>query len=194
MEKKSLRINSNGAWGGLTRENMMNYHSHDDPLCQSIISFLNNENAKTVADLGCGAGFYTDKLNSNGIQCFGYDGNLDTYEITKGTCSVLALEQPFRFPELFDWILSLEVGEHIPREYESNFIDNLCSNSSKGIILSWAVENQGGDGHVNCRNNDYIQSLLEAQGYSRDLNSEDKLRNAATRSWFKNTIMVFRKS
>jgi 2-polyprenyl-3-methyl-5-hydroxy-6-metoxy-1,4-benzoquinol methylase len=51
----------------------------------------------------------------------------------------------------FDWILSLEVGEHIPHQLEDVFIGNLVRHAKKGIILSWAVPGQEGHHHVNNR-------------------------------------------
>ena len=61
--------------------------------------------------------------------------------------------------------MSLEVGEHIPKEYEDIFINNLHNNNNKGIILSWAILGQGGFGHVNEQNNDYIKSKMSNLGY-----------------------------
>jgi hypothetical protein len=85
------------------------------------------------------------------------------------------------------------VGEHIPKNSEDTFIHNLHVNNVKGIILSWAIIGQGGDGHVNEQNNEYIKSKICNLGYKNDFETEIKLRNASSLSWFKNTIMVFRK-
>ena len=75
-----------------------------------------------------------------------------------------------------DWILSLEVGEHIPKEFESAFIQNLTRNAKKGIIISWAIKGQGGYGHFNEQNNKYIKNLLYKFGFINDLKTEKKLR------------------
>lgn len=189
----SFSIDSNGIWHGLNKKNVMDHHVHDFNLCNSIIELLTNENPETVGDFGCGLGFYTHQLKKSGINSFGYDGSPNTYELTNGSCSVLELHKPFRFPKPFDWVLCLEVGEHIPKQFESIFIDNLHHNSSKGIILSWAIKGQGGDGHVNCQNNDYVESQFQSLGYALDLDAQTKLRNDAFAPYFKRTIMVFRK-
>ncbi len=90
--------------------------------------------------------------------------------------------------------MSLEVGEHLPKKFEDIFINNLHNNNENGMVLSWALVGQPGDGHINCQNNDYIKSKICKLGYINDIESENKLRNAASRCyWFKNTIMVFRK-
>ena len=45
--------------------------------------------------------------------------------------------------------MSLEVGEHLPKEFEDIFINNLDNNNNYGIVLSWAIKGQGGYGHYN---------------------------------------------
>jgi tryptophanyl-tRNA synthetase len=93
----------------------------------------------------------------------------------------------------FDCVLSLEVGEHIPKEYESVFIDNVCSHTNNLLIISWAVVGQGGDGHINCQNNEYVINQIESRGLLYNPLKSKELRESATIGWFKNTIMVFYK-
>ncbi len=85
------------------------------------------------------------------------------------------------------------MGEHLPVQYETVFIENLHRNNTKGIVLSWAIEGQGGHGHVNERNNEYVRGRFEALGYTSDPVAEFYLRQHAALGWFKNTIMVFRR-
>ena len=107
--------------------------------------------------------------------------------------SVLDLSKPHKFDEPYDWIMSLEVGEHLPKEFEDVFIENLHNNNKKGIVLSWAIIGQGGRGHINEQNNDYIKEKIMKLGYTNDVEAEQKMRAAASLGWFKNTLMVFRK-
>lgn len=123
------------------------------------------------------------------ISC--YDGNPETQELSEGRCAIVDLSKPIDFCQ-FDWTLSLEVGEHIPKEFEDIFINNILG-SKYGIILSWAVEGQGGTSHVNTRNNSYIRDKIVQKGYNSDFEAEKTLRAASTFDWFKNTLMVFRK-
>lgn len=114
--------------------------------------------------------------------------------MTKGLCGVQDLSVPFYLGNTFDWVLSLEVGEHLPHQYETVFIENLMKHAEKGVILSWAVKGQGGAGHFNEQNNDYIKAKFAKYGYRNDVEAETKLRDKASVGWFKNTIMVFRKN
>ena len=106
---------------------------------------------------------------------------------------MLDLAVPVDLGKQYDWVLSLEVGEHIPKEYEAEFIANLDRHAREGVILSWAVKGQGGHGHVNNQDNDYLKAIFEDYGYINDLVAEEALRDASTTPWFPNTLMVFRK-
>jgi cyclopropane fatty-acyl-phospholipid synthase-like methyltransferase len=185
-----MSINKNGFWEGTNVESM---HCHDSSLANYLTDFFKSENVNTLADFGCGMGEYVKKFKENNINIIGFDGNPNTPELTNNMCKILDLSKPKIFDEPFDWILSLEVGEHLPEQFEDIFIQNLHNNNKFGIVLSWAVEGQGGDGHVNCRNNDYVKSKICNLGYISDIESENKMREKSTLEWFKTTIMVFRK-
>ena len=91
-------------------------------------------------------------------------------------------------------MLSLEVGEHIPAEFEDQFIDNITKHVKKTLIISWAIEGQGGSGHVNCRNNDYIIGQVTERGFKYNEKASNELRKAATNAfWFSYTLLVFDK-
>ena len=47
-------------------------HRHSEKLAEALIKIIPKG---IVYDLGCGDGFYTNFLNSNGYDCIGYDGN-----------------------------------------------------------------------------------------------------------------------
>jgi cyclopropane fatty-acyl-phospholipid synthase-like methyltransferase len=168
-------------------------HAFDENLCNSIISFLKKENIQSLVDFGCGHGLYTKKINNSGVISEGYDGNPNTEKLTNGVGKVLDLSREVNLQKKFDIVLSLEVGEHIPPEYEKNFIQNLDIHNSKGIILSWAIKGQGGDGHFNEKNNEDVIEIFKNLNYHYDIDTSLALRRNSTLSWFKNTIMVFRR-
>ena len=64
----------------------------------------------------------------------GFDGALNIEEISRGFVSHLDFSKPFQLNKKFDWVLSIEVGEHIPKQYEDNFIQNLIRHACKGIL------------------------------------------------------------
>ena len=168
-------------------------HEFDLQLCESINFYLEECGASSLYDLGCGHGLYTSVLRSKGIDCSGYDGNPFTKQITGGLCEVLDLSKPVDLAPK-DFVLCLEVGEHVPRKFEDEVISNIHKSCRRGVILSWAVENQPGEGHVNCRNNDYIEKIFIDLGYTQNHLWQNILREKSNLSWFKNTIMIFEKN
>ena len=165
-------------------------HCFDAPLAEQLKHLFKHHN---VIDLGCGPGYYTKYFLENNIPCEGWDGNPNTPTISNGLCKVADLTHKQAF-EKKNWVLSLEVGEHIPKEHESMFVQNLIDHATEGIVLSWAIPNQPGDGHVNCQSNEYVVSLLQKHGYILDIATTIRMREAAELWWFKNTVMCFRKN
>jgi len=93
----------------------------------------------------------------------------------------------------YDWVMSLEVGEHIPAKYESIFLGNVFRHAKEGVVLSWAVPGQDGHHHVNNHDNNYVIERLEEHGFAYDAVAAQGLRDVSTLPWFKNTLMVFRR-
>ncbi len=191
--KGQPKIEADGTWKG---EHVKHAHFFDHQLCQELSHFFAEEGARSVADFGCGTGEYVQEIRKvNQIDFDGFDGNPDTPALSNGTCQVQNLAVPFQLPRRYDWVMSLETGEHLPKEYETIFIDNLIAHADQGIVLSWAKKGQGGHGHVNEQNNDYIKAIFQQKGWVNDVAAENRLRNASypIYFWFHDTIMVFRK-
>jgi hypothetical protein len=129
-------------------------------------------------------------MQESGLFISCYNGNPSTQDLTEGRCATLDLSKPIACSK-HDWVISFEVGEHIPKKFEEIFISNLKGANIKGVIISWAVKGQGGKSHVNEKNNEYIRKLFE-EDYTSDNETEKQLRSLSTLPWFKNTIMVFR--
>lgn len=177
-----MEINNTGFWiGDATIQ-----HKHDPQLADALAKLFRNS---TVYDLGCGEGKYVKHFNDQGdIDALGFDGNPLTDKYT--FCMTFDITKSMNLPKN-NWVLSLEVGEHIPKELMSQYIDNLKNLSEDGIVLSWAVPGQGGDGHVNELPNEDVIALFPEYDY--DIETSLYLRSKATLWWFKSTIMVFKK-
>jgi SAM-dependent methyltransferase len=178
-------IHERGYWTSKTETDT---HEFDKSLCDAIIYHFGF--VESIADIGCGNGKYIQAFLDKGIDCSGFDGNPQTPELTGQICKVMDFSSPADIGR-FDLVLSLEVGEHIPVEYEQVFIDNLVKASREYIILSWAIEGQLGIGHVNCRDNLYIIRELQKRGFDFNRGASELLREKSTLPWFKNTLMVF---
>lgn len=164
----------------------------DESLLNAIIEFLYVRNAKYVADFGCGKGYYVEELRKCGIFCFGFDSNPNLSLFDCEHCMELDLSVKQELLT-FDWVISLDVGEHIEKEFEWTFIHNIHCANKHGVIISWAIPGQTGIGHVNEQPNSYIIREFRRKGYKYLKKESMKLRQAATLPWFKKTIMVFEK-
>ena len=185
-EPDEKHISATGCWLDGSPEG----HYADPPLADALAEFFAGQ---SVVDFGCGRGDYVARLRERTIDCAGYDGNPHTPALSGGRCGVLDLARPCDLNRQYDWVLSLEVGEHIPPAFEAMFLDNLARHAQVGIVLSWAVVGQGGRGHCNERNNDEVRRRLAERQYTSDLQTERTLREASTLDWFQQTLMVFRK-
>ena len=184
-------ILQSGAWQ--IDDNTDSEHIHDRSLANALIKFFQYEGVQSIIDLGAGMGNYTADFRNSGLFSNCYDGNPNTQKLSSGRCAIIDLSKELNLMP-HDWTLILEVGEHVPAEYEDILLHNIEKVNTKGVILSWAVEGQGGYGHINCRNNDYIKEKFASLGYINDETVEGDLREASTLWWFKESIMVFRKS
>lgn len=184
-------ITNTGAW--LIDGSRFEYeHCYDSSLSNAVCLLAKSLGVGKLYDFGCGPGKYVEAFQNFGIDATGIDGNPVTSTIPN--CKVQDLTSEFQMDPV-DFLLCLEVGEHIPKEFESTLLSRIDNhlNPSGTLVLSWAVEGQGGFGHVNCQNNDYVIRVMKTLGYSFMIVESMMLRNAASVSWFKNTILVFKK-
>jgi len=189
-------INERGTWvGQLTSssraEGSAILHKIDDGILNSLPQIF--EEDSTVVDFGCGNADYIKHLISEGFKCEAYDGNPSTVEMTNGIGEVLDLSKDFDLNKKFDYVISLEVAEHIPKEYEETYVDNLIRHTGFYLITSWAVKGQGGDGHVNEQDEEYVLNMYKEKGMKYNKEVSEALRSVAILGWFKETIFVFEK-
>ena len=192
-------ITETGYW---TSDDTESIHVHDPRLANWILNYLQNDKDKQLIDFGCGMGDYLKKLHDNGFSnLHGFEG-----EVRIGSPKFIKnwdLSNPIKNYEGYNSLkksayntICLEVGEHIPKQYESIFLDNITSLTTNKIILSWAIIGQLGDGHVNCMNNDEVILKMDELGFKYLENDSIDARNSVSpliASWFLNTIMIFQK-
>ena len=102
------------------------------------------------------------------------------------------------YPPGWDWLMSLEVAEHVPRGGEATFMHNVFSTAPRhGVVLSWARPGQGGTHHVNCQDEGYVDCAAALLGWEADQRLREQLRAAVTHgaacSWLSRTLMVYRR-
>ena len=150
---------------------------------------------KTVASFGDGPGRYKQLLLETGkLKGYdAYDGAPFTETTSNGRVKFLDLTLPQYGLPVYDWIISLEVAEHIPQQYERTFIDNIVRHTKEGVVLSWAVPGQGGYSHVNNKPFEYVAKLMESLGFKHNQSESQKLKQAASLGWLKSNTNVYRR-
>ena len=123
-----------------------------------------------------------------------YDGAPFSEEATGGRVRYLDLVIPQLWLPRYDWVVCLEVVEHIPSEFESIVLDNVVRPATVGVVLSWAVPDQPGAMHVNPRPFEYVEEVMRRRGLTVDGIATEQLRNGSDLAWFKRNIAVYRKT
>ena len=122
-----------------------------------------------------------------------YDGAPFSESLSDGRVKYLDLSIPQYGLPVYDYIISMEVAEHVPAEYESIYIDNLVRHAKKGIVLSWAVPGQPGTSHVNCKSFEDVVKIMAEKGFRHDNASSNYFKEACTYHWLKKNVNLFRR-
>jgi hypothetical protein len=182
-------VNTNGAWCLDTQNrkhvNLANDQSYyvppfhvpaDDIIAKVLLDMLGRDGS-SLNDFGAGVGQYGHYLLSQDptIRYRGYDGASNVESVTNGFVQWFDLTVPLSLP-VADWVISLEVGEHIPHKDEMNYVRNLHAHSCRGIIISWGNVLQGGHGHINNHRWSYIRDLFVELDYELDRELSDRMQ------------------
>ena len=185
-------VSENGGWCSKISGKNSSHHATDVPLAKALSKYLKG---KRVASFGDGPGVYKKLfINFNEVVCYdAFDGAPFAEETTNNQVKFLDLSVPIYHIDKYDWVISLEVAEHIPKQFENVFLDNIVRHAGEGIILSWAKIGQGGRSHVNNKNFIDVKILLEDKGFFHEPSDSVTFKNVATLKWLKDNINVFRK-
>jgi hypothetical protein len=164
-------------------------HKHDASLSAALSKLIPSN--KTVIDFGCGKGSYLRDLSKTHKKLVGVEGTKGIEQIADySPIRCLDLSKPIQMRER-GTILCLEVAEHLLPEQEAMLLDNIDRHCNGLLVLSWALPKQGGHGHNNERDAQYVISTLTDRGYTFDDKATGMLRDSASLWWFKKSIYVF---
>lgn len=166
-------------------------------IATAINTFAVDEGYRSIADYGAGLGGFGMFLKQQGIpEVHCYDADPIVVKTSGGLCQTVDLgkEQP-SLPKV-DLAMTLEVGEHIPKEFEQSFLNNLAEAGTKAVVVSWAHPGQGGTRHVNEQPQWYIADQLRQRGYALDRYRTEAMRTSAQGChewWYSQNTMAFKK-
>ena len=135
----------------------------------------------SLNDFGAGVGMYGHALLAVDPRhrWFGYDGAGNIETASNGFVRYFDITIPLALPRT-DWVMSLEVGEHVPPAHEMMMIRNLHAHNCRGIVLSWAYPMKTGVGHVNNHSPEYLAGIFARLGYRVNEGATRELRNNRT--------------
>ena len=152
---------------------------------------------KSVLDVGMGIGTWLKVFQDYGIhQITGVDGEYvdrSLFLIKEKNFIAHDLRVELNLKNKFDLVLSLEVIEHIPPEYEDAFIKTL-TNHSDTILFSAAIPGQGGQNHLNEQWQSYWGGKFMKFGYlAYDIFRPHLWNNEKIEWWYRQNILLYSK-
>jgi len=154
----------------------------------------------SVNDFGAGVGQYGHAMRAlhPTLDYHGFDGAGNVQEFTQGFVKYFDLTRNAGIPRA-DWVMTFEVGEHIPNKFEASMLSNIHASNCRGVLLSWGNLNQKGHGHVNCHSPEFLNDTFSSLGYTLNNDKTAALREAALKShangamnwWFVDHTLVF---
>ena len=142
-----------------------------------------------IIDFGAGKGEYSQYAKDRNRYCCAIDG-YDSKQIDLVKDLTIDFDLNLRGN-----VLCLEVFEHIPKEFESVFVENIVRHCDNKLIISVAHEGQQGLGHVNCRPDWYVKELFEGKGfrYEKELTESIREQPEGYVAYLKENLFVFTK-
>jgi hypothetical protein len=163
-------------------------------------------NVSKVLDVGCASGLYLKAFQMNGTDGVGIEGStIPERQLMVPKEYILKEDLRFDVGKHLDcnFVMSIEVAEHIEEEFSDTFVRNLTKHRADTIFMTAAPPGQGGDAHVNCQPKEYWVEKVEKNGYTNTLEYDDEIKaacqlagaeNAFIHHWFiPNSYMVFKK-
>jgi cyclopropane fatty-acyl-phospholipid synthase-like methyltransferase len=152
---------------------------------------------ESILDIGSGSGGFLYGCQELGINDFlGVDGEhvKESLIIPHDKFICKDLKHEFDLKRKFDLIVTLEVVEHIEKDFEDNFFNSLFNHGDL-ILFSGAQEKQPGIHHVNCQSLEYWIKKFEDNQYKHI----DAITNIIRQSshipgWYRLNTMLFLKN
>jgi hypothetical protein len=123
---------------------------------------------KSVVDIGCGIGTWLKVCREQGVEeILGVDGGYVDREqfLIPEECTLSAdLSKPLHLDKVYDLVISLEVGEHLPAESAQTLVDTV-TRLGPVVMFSAAIPFQGGTSHVNEQWQEYWARMFQDRGY-----------------------------
>ena len=160
------------------------------------LEFLEAKGAFSLLDVGCGPGGQVQEAMNRGWSAFGIDVDVSLLSCVqgKGPPNVAIIDlaaQPVIFHRKFHVVWSVEVAEHIPEQFEENYITTLVENCKEYLVMT--ASNIPMPLHFNCKPKEHWIAQIEKQGLTYNEGLLRQLLESSTmkREFLRDTGMVF---
>ena len=178
------------------------YHVVDAGLARLLVDIVGRT---SLLDVGAGSGQYgawfleaAQKQPGAAVPAWrGVDGaaNVEEFTRTRGPPGSLVSHANICDPRLTlpsaEWVMSLEVGEHLPGSCLEAYCQLLSRTARTGLVLSWARVGQGGHCHISTRSERWVREAFGKLGWTADEPLTARAREAARLEYLKRNVIVF---
>jgi len=160
----------------------------DSHLVVALVSLLGTA---SVTELGAGVGRYARAVTSHNktLSYTAYDGMPGIEKISHGWVRHRDLANASLTLIPSDFVLTFEMAEHIPRQFQGQLLQSIDRAATRGVIISWGTT-KGGVGHVNPMSVSAVQNLFCKRGFHLHSVPTRQLRQSSTYWYFKRNILV----
>jgi hypothetical protein len=164
---------------------------------REILPYVNEMiSPKSVIDIGCGTGewlkVWKDILGIEDVR--GVEGpyiDPELFAIHSSHLVTQDLKEPYRESRKYDLAMSLEVGEHLPKESADVLVKTLTGLSDV-VLFSAAIPGQEGTYHINEQFPEFWAHLFNEAGYCTVDILREKIWNLPdVEYWYKQNILLF---
>lgn len=137
-------------------------------LSKTFFKEITKKDLNSVIELGCAAGWLTEKLHKSNLEVFGVEGSIVGYEkcINRGLSNIVMrhdLRLPLNLNKKFDLCFCTEVAEHIEPPFSSVLVSNIINHSD--VVWFSFNSTDGHHHHSNCQPMKFWVNLFEFFNY-----------------------------
>ena len=196
---------SSGAWRLHNDSAWPHGHIVDQTFAFALTQYITRKrpvgHPLTLLDVGAGVGgygaFFAGCKGAAAITWTGIDGSDGVESLSEGAPSRVSQVNLCGSSEaigIHDWVISFEVGEHLPRDCLAAFLHTLDRSNRYGAVLSWGHYGQPGIGHITPRAARDVAAAMRFLGYWEDHNASATLQGASSKTWIAHNVQVYRRS
>lgn len=178
-------------------EGLVGMRVHSERAMWALLAYFGRP--LSIADFGCGDGWMIRTARSAGVLYYtGIEADASVLKIAGGDLNIVIrdLSVPCYLGRVFDMVMSLEVGEHLPEHAANTYVDTLVRHMHSILVFSAAKVGQGGYEHINCQDQPYWRDKFERRGLQYHQVHTDNLRTiwqlcVGPLTWLPQNVQVF---